>query len=86
MNSEPVTGTAPKTRVNNDFWEQCLTENQGQMEQHEVQLERRDVEAIYPNRWTTKDMQPDKVVSGLDRAEPVNRGALFKNKNLIIVV
>uniref|UniRef100_A0A1J3F390 Heat stress transcription factor A-4c n=1 Tax=Noccaea caerulescens TaxID=107243 RepID=A0A1J3F390_NOCCA len=44
MNSEPVTTTtaAPKTGVNDVFWEQCLTENPGSIEQQEVQSERRD--------------------------------------------
>ncbi|CAN8245994.1 unnamed protein product [Cochlearia groenlandica] len=42
MNSEPVTAAAKKTRVNDEFWEQCLTENP---EQQEVQSERRDVGA-----------------------------------------
>ncbi|ESQ39708.1 hypothetical protein EUTSA_v10000950mg [Eutrema salsugineum] len=45
MNSEPVTVAAPKTGVNDVFWEQCLTENPGSIEQQEVQSERRDVEA-----------------------------------------
>ncbi|CAA7014114.1 unnamed protein product [Microthlaspi erraticum] len=40
MNSEPV--AAPKTGVNDVFWEQCLTENPGSIEQQEVQSERRD--------------------------------------------
>lgn len=45
MNSEPpVTAAAPKTGVNDDFWEQCLTENPGSTEQQEVQSERRDVD------------------------------------------
>ncbi|CAH8278167.1 unnamed protein product [Arabidopsis lyrata] len=47
MNSEPpvtVTTPAPKTGVNDDFWEQCLTENPGSTEQQEVQSERRDVD------------------------------------------
>ncbi|CAH2046276.1 unnamed protein product [Thlaspi arvense] len=44
MNSEPVTAVAPKTGVNDVFWEQCLTENPGSIEQQEVQSERRDVE------------------------------------------
>ena len=46
MNSEPVTiaAAAPKTGVNDVFWEQCLTENPGSIEQQEVQSERRDVD------------------------------------------
>ncbi|VVB08079.1 unnamed protein product [Arabis nemorensis] len=43
MNSEPVTAAAPKTGVNDVFWEQCLTENPGSIEQQEVESERRDV-------------------------------------------
>ncbi|KAL0748646.1 hypothetical protein Bca101_030648 [Brassica carinata] len=47
MNAEPVTVAvaAPKTGVNDVFWEQCLTENPGSIEQQEVQSERRDVDA-----------------------------------------
>ncbi|CAH8358493.1 unnamed protein product [Eruca vesicaria subsp. sativa] len=45
MNSEPVVTVPPKTGVNDVFWEQCLTENPGSIEQQEVQSERRDVDA-----------------------------------------
>ncbi|KAJ0252686.1 Heat stress transcription factor A-4c [Hirschfeldia incana] len=48
MNVEPVVtiaAAAPKTGVNDVFWEQCLTENPGSIEQQEVQSERRDVDA-----------------------------------------
>lgn len=50
MNAAPVTtiaaaAAAPKTGVNDVFWEQCLTENPGSIEQQEVQSERRDVDA-----------------------------------------
>ncbi|EOA13651.1 hypothetical protein CARUB_v10026722mg [Capsella rubella] len=47
MNLEPpvtITAAAPKTGVNDDFWEQCLTENPGSTEQQEVQSERKDVD------------------------------------------
>ncbi|KAL1225946.1 Heat stress transcription factor A-4c [Cardamine amara subsp. amara] len=47
MNSEPpvtAAAAAPKTGVNDDFWEQCLTENPGSTEQQEVQSERRDAD------------------------------------------
>ncbi|XP_010481538.1 PREDICTED: heat stress transcription factor A-4c-like [Camelina sativa] len=49
MNLEPpvtvtVAVAAPKAGVNDDFWEQCLTENPGSTEQQEVQSERKDVD------------------------------------------